>query len=61
MALQEIREAPSAVFEKLFNAGVFNRKLGEIDLPLSDEKKKSIRDVFENWGLPPAPQKEDGE
>jgi hypothetical protein len=63
MALREIREAHKDVFEKLFDAGVFNRKLGEIDLtvrnaPLSDEKKKSIREVFDKWGLI-APKQED--
>ena len=56
MALREIREAHNDVFEKLFDAGVFNRKLGEIDLtvrnaPLPEEKKKAIREVFEQWGL----------
>jgi hypothetical protein len=60
MALKEVREAHKDVFEKLFDAGVFNRKLGEIDLtvrnvPLSDERKKSIREVFDKWGLLAAP------
>ena len=31
MALREIREAHNAVFEKLFDAGVFDRKLGTLD------------------------------
>jgi hypothetical protein len=61
MALREIREAYNAVFEKLFNAGVFERKLGTIDAtirntPLSDEKKQAIMAVFTNWGLLPAPK-----
>lgn len=65
MALKEIREAHNDVFQKLFDAGVFEKKLGTLDLtirnaPLSDEKKKSIREVFGNWGLLPAPPKEDG-
>jgi hypothetical protein len=64
MALKEIREAHKDVFQFLFDAGVFNRKLGEIDLnlrntPLPKEKKKAIRDVFSQWGLLQAP-KEDG-
>jgi hypothetical protein len=63
-ALREIREAHNDVFEKLFDAGVFNRKLGEIDLtirnaPLPEEKKKLIRDTFEQWGLLKAPKQED--
>jgi hypothetical protein len=61
MALREIREAHNAVFEKLFDAGVFDRKRGSLELtirntPLPEEKKKAIREVFENWGLLPAPE-----
>jgi hypothetical protein len=64
MALREIREAHNDVFQKLFDSGIFDRKLGSLDMtirnaPLSEEKKKSIREVFENWGLLDAP-KEDG-
>jgi hypothetical protein len=64
-ALREIREAHNDVFEKLFDAGVFNRKLGEIDLtirntPLTEEKKQAIRQVFEQWGLLPAPKEDAG-
>jgi hypothetical protein len=60
MALKEIREAHNAVFEKLFDAGVFDRKLGTLEMtvrnaPLPEEKKKAIRDVFEQWGLLPSP------
>jgi hypothetical protein len=56
MALREIREAHSAVFEKLFDAGVFERKLGTLDAtirntPLAEDKKQSIAAVFANWGL----------
>jgi hypothetical protein len=63
MALREIREAHSAVFEKLFDAGVFERKLGTLDAtirntPLPPERKESIRLVFENWGLLEAPKDE---
>jgi hypothetical protein len=64
MALHEIREAHNAVFEKLFDAGVFDRKLGTLDAtirntPLSDEKKKSIAEVFQNWGLLAAPKEDE--
>jgi hypothetical protein len=60
-ALREVREAYNAVFEKLFDAGVFERKLGTIDAtirntPLPDEKKQAIIAVFENWGLIEPPQ-----
>lgn len=63
MALKEIREAHKDVFEKLFDAGIFNRKLGEIDLtvrnaPLSDER--SIREVFDKWGLLPPKTEDEG-
>jgi hypothetical protein len=62
-ALREIREAHSAVFEKLFDAGVFERKLGTLDAvilntPLTDEKKRAIAAVFENWGLLAAPKED---
>jgi len=65
MALREIREAHNDVFEKLFDAGVFDRKRGSLELtirntPLSEEKKKSIREVFENWGLLPPPKENEG-
>jgi len=57
-ALREIREAYNLVFEKMFDAGVFERKLGTLDAtirntPLSDDKKQAIEAVFENWGLIP--------
>jgi hypothetical protein len=55
-ALREIRAAHDDVFEKLFDAGVFERKLGTLDAtirntPLPDEKKKAVAAVFTNWGL----------
>jgi hypothetical protein len=55
-ALREVREAYNAVFEKLFDAGVFERKLGTIDAtirntPLPEDKKQAIIAVFESWGL----------
>ena len=54
--MREIREAYNAVFEKLFDAGVFERKAGTLELairntPLRDEKKHAIGAVFTNWGL----------
>lgn len=60
MALREIREAHKDVFEKLFDAGVFERKLGTLDAvvrntPLLPERKQVIREVFGKWGLLPPP------
>lgn len=65
MALREVREAHEDMFEKLFDAGVFERKLGTMDMairnrPLPEERKQAIRAVFQNWGLIGAP-KEDAE
>ena len=62
-ALREIREAHNLVFEKMFDAGVFERKLGTLDAvirntPLPDERKQAIRATFENWGLLTAPKEE---
>lgn len=64
-ALREIREAYNAVFEKLFDAGVFERKLGTLDAmirntPLPEPKKQAIRIGFQNWGLLPAPKEDAG-
>lgn len=63
MALREVREAHKDMFEKLFDAGVFERKLGTLDAtirntPLSDEKKQTIEAVFANWGLIEAPKED---
>jgi hypothetical protein len=63
-ALREIREAYNLMFEKLFDAGVFERKLGTLDMairntPLPDEKKQAIRATFENWGLLAAPKEDE--
>lgn len=62
-ALREVREAHKDVFEKLFDAGVFERKLGTIDAtirntPLPQDKKDAITAVFTNWSLI-APTQED--
>src|SRR5690348_17158244 len=55
-ALREVREAYNAAFEKMFDAGVFERKLGTLDAtirntPLTDDKKAALAAVFTNWGL----------
>jgi hypothetical protein len=62
-ALREVREAYNAMFEKLFDAGVFERKLGTLDAtirntPLPPDRKEAIRAVFENWGLLEAPKED---
>jgi hypothetical protein len=64
-ALREIRAANNDVFTKLFDAGVFERKLGTIDAtirnsPLPEDKKQIIRTCSANWGLLPAPQENGG-
>jgi hypothetical protein len=64
MAMREIREAYNISFEKLFDAGVFERKLGTLDAvirntPLPEERKQAIRDVFTNWGLLEAPKEDE--
>lgn len=63
MAMREVREAYNTSFEKLFDAGVFERKVGTLDIairnaPLPDEKKQAIRATFENWGLLAAPKED---
>ncbi len=62
-ALREVRESYNAMFEKLFDAGVFERKLGTLDAtirntPLPEDRKQAIRLVFENWGLLEAPKED---
>jgi hypothetical protein len=64
MALREIREAHNDVFQKRFDAGEFEKKLGTTDTtirnaPLPEDRKKAIRDIFEQWGLIEAPKQED--
>lgn len=59
-ALREIREAYNLVFEKMFDAGVFERKLGTLDAvirntPLTEEKKANLAAVFPSWGLAAPP------
>ena len=58
MALKEIRESNNIVFDKLFDAGVFERKLGSIDAnirnaPIPEGRDRAIASVFENWRLMP--------
>lgn len=55
-AMREIRKAHVELFNLLFDAGVFDRKLGSIEhtirnAPLSEDKKVAIRSAFEKWGL----------
>jgi hypothetical protein len=58
LAMREIREAYDVMFEKLFDAGVFERKLGTLEAtirntPLPPERKEALRSVFTSWGLLP--------
>jgi hypothetical protein len=64
MAMREVREAYNTSFEKLFDAGVFERKLGTLDTvirntPLPEERKQAIRATFTNWGLIEAPKEDE--
>lgn len=63
LAMREAREAQAVAFEKMFDAGVFERKLGTLDAvirntPLTDERKQAIQATFENWGLIEAPKED---
>ncbi|KAA6457547.1 hypothetical protein DYQ86_22220 [Acidobacteria bacterium AB60] len=60
MALREIREAHKDMFEKLFDAGAFERKLGTLDAtirntPPPDDKKQAITARFRKLGPIAAP------
>lgn len=62
-AMREIRKSHTDMFNLLFDAGIFNRKLGTLEheirnAPLSEEKKKTIREVFGKWGLLAAKESE---
>ncbi len=65
-ALKEIREAHRDVFDKLFDAGVFDRKLGTIDTnilrarPLEPEVEAEILEAFQRWGGFPKNNANDG-
>jgi hypothetical protein len=63
LAMRAVTEAYNLMFEKLFDAGVFERKLGTLDAtirntPLPEERKQAIRVAFENWGLLEAPKED---
>lgn len=63
-ATREIRKAHVDMFNLLFDAGVFDRKLGSIEhtirnAPLSEEQKVAIRSAFQKWGLTPQESKSD--
>ena len=49
-AIKELRNSSKELFDKMFDAGVFARKLGELDLKkeLSEEDKESIKKAIEN-------------
>ena len=54
-ALKEIREAHRDVFDKLFDAGVFNRKLGVVEhqpkIALTIEQKAQLIETMVRWGI----------
>lgn len=56
MAMRKIEKAHTDMFQLLFDAGIFERKLGTLEheirnAPLNDEQKKKIREAFMRWGL----------
>ncbi len=64
-ALRKIEKAHVDMFNILFDAGIFERKLGTLEheirnAPLSDEQKEAIRVAFARWGLI-APQQKNNE
>ncbi len=56
-ALKEIRESERDLFDKLFDAGVFTKNLGKLDLnilrniPLRPEVVDGIAENMKNWGI----------
>jgi len=57
-ALKEIREAHTAVFDKLFDAGVFERNLGKLKTgePLTPEDQEKVNQALGfAYGKPPEP------
>ncbi len=66
-ALKEIRESHRDVFDKLFDAGVFDRKLGTLDTnilrsrPLAPEVETEILEAFKRWGVLPDRHASDGD
>jgi hypothetical protein len=65
LAMREIREAYNVIFEKLFDAGVFERKLGTMEAvirntPLPPERKEALRSVFASWGFLLQPKEDAG-
>jgi hypothetical protein len=60
IAIKEIRESHTVIFNKLFDAGVFDRKLGSVDVnvkrsrPLSQDVEEEIFAAFQRWGIFPA-------
>lgn len=62
-AIREIRKSHETMFNLLFDAGIFNRKLGTLEheirnAPLSEEQKNNIRGAFQKWGLLKPPENE---
>lgn len=54
-ALKEIRESHKDIFDKLFDSGVFDRKLGVVEhqpkLPLNLEQKAQLIETMVRWGI----------
>ncbi|MDE2019411.1 MAG: hypothetical protein KGJ13_03620, partial [Patescibacteria group bacterium] len=54
-AMKEIREARKDLFDKKFDAGVFDRKLGVVEhepkLPLTMEQRAQLIETMIRWGI----------
>jgi len=54
-ALKEIRESQKDIFDKLFDSGVFDRKLGVVEhqpkLALTIEQKAQLIETMIRWGI----------
>ncbi len=54
-ALKEIRESHNDLFDKLFDSGVFDRKLGVVEhrpkLSLTLEQKAQLLETMVRWGI----------
>lgn len=46
-ATKVIIEGTARLFDKMFDAGIFTRKLGKVEVEISSERQKRVREIFE--------------